>query len=97
MALSHFSFNSERNPETRAETEKIQQKMVHFSPSNNQKELRINASQKLLSMLGMYTEHYFAGIATRDASWFQYSSYSDSMFADSRESVMPRIQQDISG
>jgi hypothetical protein len=48
-------------------------------------------------MLGMYAEHYFEQIATGDESWFQYSSYSGSMFADSRESVVPRIRQDISG
>jgi hypothetical protein len=45
--------------------------------------------KKFLSMLGMYAEHDFEGIATGDESWFQYSSYSDSMFADSRESVVP--------
>jgi hypothetical protein len=33
-------------------------------------------------MLEIYAEHYFEGIATGDESWFQYSSYSDSMFAD---------------
>jgi hypothetical protein len=48
-------------------------------------------------MLEMCAEHYFEGIATGNEFWFQYSSYSDSMFADSRESVVPRIQQDISG
>jgi hypothetical protein len=45
----------------------------------------------------MYAEHNFEGIATGDESWFQYSSYSDSIFAGSRESVVPRIRQDISG
>jgi hypothetical protein len=44
----------------------------------------------------MYAEHNFEGIATDDESWFQYSSYSDSMFAGSRESVVPRIRRDIS-
>jgi hypothetical protein len=48
-------------------------------------------------MLGMYTKHYVAAIATGDKSWFQYSSYSDSMFVNSRESALPRIRQDISG
>jgi hypothetical protein len=46
--------------------------------------------------MGMYTEHYFEGIATDDEFWFQSSSYSDCMFADSRESAVPRIRQDIS-
>jgi hypothetical protein len=45
----------------------------------------------------MYAEHNFEGIATGDESWFQYSSYSDSMFPGSRESVVPRIRRDISG
>jgi hypothetical protein len=48
-------------------------------------------------MLGMYAEHNCEGIATSDVSWSQYSSDSDSMFADSRESVVPRIRRDISG
>jgi hypothetical protein len=50
-----------------------------------------------LSLLGIYTEHNFKGIATGDESWFQYSSYSDSMFAGSRESIVPRIRRDITG
>jgi hypothetical protein len=45
----------------------------------------------------MYAEHNVEGIATGDESWFQYSSSSDSMFADSRESVVSRIRPDISG
>jgi hypothetical protein len=65
--------------------------------SDDQKKLQVNASQKLLSLLGMYAEHHFERIATGDESWFQYSSYSDSMSADSRESVVPRIRRDISG
>jgi hypothetical protein len=44
----------------------------------------------------MYTEHNLEGIATGDEFWFQYSSYSDSMFAGSREGVAPRIRWDIS-
>jgi hypothetical protein len=51
----------------------------------------------ILSMLGIYAEHNFEGIATSDESWFQYSSSSDSIFADSRESAVPRIRRDISG
>jgi hypothetical protein len=43
----------------------------------------------------MYVEHNFEGIASTDESWFQYSSYSDSMFASSRERVVPRIRRDI--
>jgi hypothetical protein len=45
----------------------------------------------------MYAEHNFEGIAIGNESWFQYSSYSNSMFAGSRESVVPKIQRDISG
>jgi hypothetical protein len=48
-------------------------------------------------MLGMSAEHDFEGIAHGGESWFQYSSDSDSVFADSRERVVPRIRQDISG
>jgi histone-lysine N-methyltransferase SETMAR len=65
--------------------------------SNDQEKLPVDASQKLLSLLGMYAEHNFEGIATGDESWFQYSSYSDLMFAGSRESVVPRIRAKISG
>jgi histone-lysine N-methyltransferase SETMAR len=72
-------------------------KWVSHLLSNDQKKLRVDASRKLLSMLGMYAEHNFEGIAPGDESWFQYSSYSDSMFADSRESVVPRVRQGISG
>jgi hypothetical protein len=64
--------------------------------SDDQKKLGIVASQKLLSMLGMHAEHDFEGIAAGDKYRFQYSSYSDSMFPDSRENVLPRIRQDIS-
>jgi hypothetical protein len=39
-------------------------------------------------MLAMYAEHNFEGIAIGDESWFRYFSYSDSMFAHSRESVV---------
>jgi hypothetical protein len=67
----------------------------HFL-SDGQKKLRVDASRELLSMLGMYAEHNSEGIATGDESWLQYFSYSDSMFADSRESVVPRVRQDIS-
>jgi hypothetical protein len=64
--------------------------------SDDQKTLRVDASRKLLSLLGIYTEHNFKGIAPGDEFWFQYSSYSDSIFAGSRESVVPRIRPDIS-
>jgi hypothetical protein len=63
---------------------------------DDQKQLRVDASRQLLSLLGMHAEHHFEGIATEDEFWFQYSSYSDSMFARSRESVVPRIRRDIS-
>jgi hypothetical protein len=65
--------------------------------SNDQKKLRVDAEWKLMSLLGMNAEHNFEGITTGDESWFQNSSYSDSMFARSRESVVPRIRRDISG
>jgi hypothetical protein len=45
----------------------------------------------------MDAESTFEGIAAGDKFWFQYSFYSDSMFAVSRESVVPRIRQDMSG
>jgi DNA-binding MarR family transcriptional regulator len=63
--------------------------------SDDQKKLRVDASRKLLFLLGMYAELDFQGIATGDEFWFQYSSYSDSMCAGSRESVVPRIRRDI--
>jgi hypothetical protein len=50
-----------------------------------------------LYLLGIYIEHNVKGIATGDEFWFQYSSYSDSLFAGARESVVPRIRRDISG
>jgi hypothetical protein len=65
--------------------------------SDDQKKFRVDASRKLLSLLGMYAEHNFEGITTGDEFCFQSSSYSDSMFAGSRESVVPRIREDISG
>jgi hypothetical protein len=65
--------------------------------SDAQKKLQVDASRKLLSLLGMYAEHNFEGIATGDESWFQSSSYSDSLFVRSGESVVPRIRRDISG
>jgi hypothetical protein len=48
-------------------------------------------------MLEMYAEDNSEGIVTGDEFCFQYSSYSDLMFAGSRESVVPRIRRDISG
>jgi hypothetical protein len=89
--------NCERNCETRAGTEKFSTRSVPHLFSEHQKKVRIDPSQKLLSMLGMYAEHYSEGIAAGDESWFQYSAYSDSMFADSRESAVPRIWQDLCG
>jgi hypothetical protein len=64
--------------------------------SGAQKKLWTVAFRKFLSMLGMSAEHDCEGIATGDNSWFQYSFYSDSMFAGSRENVMPRIRRDVS-
>jgi hypothetical protein len=50
-----------------------------------------------LSLLGIYPEHNFEGIATGDEPWFQYSSDSDSMCARPRESVVPRMRHHVSG
>jgi hypothetical protein len=58
-------------------------------PSDGQKKLRMDASQRFLSMLGESAEHDFEEIATGGESWFQDSCYSHSMFADSRGSVVP--------
>jgi hypothetical protein len=76
---------------------KSSRRWVTHLASHDQKKLPVDPSRKLLSLLGMYAEHHFEGIATSDESWFQCSSYSDSMFASSRESVVPRIRRDISG
>jgi hypothetical protein len=64
--------------------------------SHDQKKSRVDASRKLLSLLGMYAEHNFEGIAPSDESWFQYSSDSHSRFAGSRESAVPKIRREIS-
>jgi hypothetical protein len=76
---------------------KFSRRSVPHLVSDQQKKLRVDASRKLLSVLGMYAEHNFEGITIRDKYWFQYSSYSDSIFADSRESFVPRVRRDISG
>jgi transposase len=78
---------------------KFSRRWVPHLLSDAQKKLRVDASRQLLSMLGMYAEYNFEGITTGDESWFQYSSYSDSdsMFAESRANVVPRIRRDISG
>jgi hypothetical protein len=70
---------------------KISRRSVPHLLSENEKKLRIVASRQLLSMLAMYAEHNFEGIVTGDESWFRYSSYCDSMFAHSREGVVPRL------
>jgi hypothetical protein len=76
---------------------KYSRRSVPHSLSDDQKKLRVDASRKLLSLLGIDAKHHFKGIATDDESWFQCSSSSDSMFAGSRESIVPRIPRDISG
>jgi hypothetical protein len=76
---------------------KFSRRSVPHLLSDDQKKLLVGASRKLLSLLGIYAEPNFKGIATDDESWFQCSSYSDSMFAGSRESIVPRIRRDISG
>jgi hypothetical protein len=69
--LLYFSFNCERNPETRAGTKKGQQKMGPSNGLHIQQELLVDASRKLLSLLGMYAEHDFKEIATGDEFWFR--------------------------
>jgi hypothetical protein len=81
----------------RAGTKTIQQKIGPSFASHDQKTLWVCASRKLLSLLEMYAEHNFEGIASGDWFWFQYFSYSHSMFAGSRESVVPGIRRNISG
>jgi hypothetical protein len=41
--------------------------------SDDQKKVRVNASRKLLSLVGMYAQHNFERITTGDESLFQYS------------------------
>jgi hypothetical protein len=65
--------------------------------SDDQKKWRIVASRELLSLLQACAEHNFETIASEDESSFQYASCFDLMFAESRESVVPRIRQGISG
>jgi hypothetical protein len=76
---------------------KFSRRWVTHLLSHSQKKLGVDASRKLLSLLGMDAEHNFEGIATGDESWFQYFSYSDSMYTGSRESIVPRIRRDMSG
>jgi hypothetical protein len=47
---------------------KFSRKWVPHLLSNDQKKLRVDASRKLLSLLGIYAEHNFKGIATGDES-----------------------------
>jgi transposase len=74
---------------------KFSRRWVPHLRSNAEKKLRVDASRKLLSLLGICAEHHFERIATDDESWFQYASCSDSMFAGSRESVVSRIRPDF--
>jgi hypothetical protein len=76
---------------------KFNRRWVPHLLSDDQKEFQVDASHKVLSMLGMYAEYNFEGITTGEESWFQYSSCFDSMFAGSRENALPRIRRDISG
>jgi hypothetical protein len=71
--------------------------MGHHLLSDEQKKVARDTSWKLWFLLGIYAEHNFKERAIGDESWFQYSSYSDSMIAGSRESVVPRIRPDIIG
>jgi hypothetical protein len=77
--------------------EKSSRRWVYDLLSDDRKKLQVDVSRKLLSLLGMYAEHHFEGIAAGDESRFRCSSYSDSMFAGSRENAVPRIRCDISG
>jgi transposase len=47
---------------------KFSSRLVPHLVSDGQKKLRVDGSQKFLSMLGMYAEHNFEGIATGDES-----------------------------
>jgi hypothetical protein len=75
---------------------KFNRRWVLHLLSDDRAKLRVVSSRKLLSLLGTYAERNFKRIATGDESWFRYSSYSDSRFPGSRESVVPRIRRDIS-
>jgi transposase len=52
---------------------KFRRRWVPQLLSDDQKKLRVDASGKLLSLLGIYAEHNFKEIAIGDESWFQYS------------------------
>jgi hypothetical protein len=93
----HFFFNCERNPERELRLKKFNRKRVCHLFSDDQKKIRIDRSQRLLLMPGMCTKHYFEGISTGEEFWFQYSSYSDSMFVHSRKMLVARIREDIFG
>jgi hypothetical protein len=47
---------------------KFSRRWVPHLLSDVQKKLRVDASRNLLSLLGMYAEHNFEGIATADES-----------------------------
>jgi hypothetical protein len=91
-----FPSNSERNPDRRAGLEKIHQTIsasfafwwLEKSMDRYIPEVTVHA--------GNVCRTRFWRNCNPDESWFQYSSYSDSMFADSRENAMPRIREDIS-
>jgi hypothetical protein len=76
---------------------KVSRRWVTHWLSDDRKKLRIDARQKLLPMPGISGDHSLEGIATHHELWFQCSSYSNSMFADSTESVVPPLRYDISG
>jgi hypothetical protein len=67
--------------------QKFSKRTFPHLPSNDQKKSWIAASRELRSLLRVCAEHNFETIATGDVSWFQYASYSDSIFVESRESV----------
>jgi hypothetical protein len=69
---------------------------VPYELSEDHKTSRVFQSKMLLERLKSFKEHDFEGIATREESWFRYSTYSDSMFAVSPEDVGPRTKQDMS-
>jgi histone-lysine N-methyltransferase SETMAR len=69
---------------------------LHHLLSDESQKFPIVGSKKALRLPGLCPEPNFEGIALGDEFWFECSSYSNSMFADSRESVGPRIQRDIS-
>jgi hypothetical protein len=63
--------------------------------SDHQKDVRVRDSKALLAILRRLQDNSFEGISIEDESGFLYEHRSDSMFADSRETVTPRYRHEI--